>query len=855
MRSRFAYLGRYFAALPQWARLQLLRKRLAELEPCPSLPIEWFTLVPQLKEQAAVLCVKYAQQKAEQERLEKERSSLVLDEEIIASRRRLMDLQNAEKRYHASVELESRLIEFEQLAKQLAVLARKYGFSEDTKWSLVLPTVQEREAILQRCLEWDENSRRVRVAKEQLRLSAEKVWSKLQVGERFAPSIVSQASEAQRTLEPWDSRSLEALCRSKLEDLRTLDPPPEDVVESLKESLREAQNAQELSVQKLLEASKKCDLLSGRLEKMRRESQGVDLRFREAIAERDQLWLRHRQALEASCSDGVPNKALAKCLDLHSSANVFEVAMGRADEYRGALQELARLEHLQEELSLAECARERAKAELCSCRDRSAQEEELRRKLLEEVGLSPNASVGQLEGWMKAREASLEAGAEFAERYRDVVEAQKALQAWETAWEKLLRETRLGCLQIQKAQSGESATSCSSLRTILQGLGEIGSLVEKSNDLSDSIERMKGEREHFIVLVRTLAQDLGVCFDAERSSDVAAEMLRRLHEADKRQGLCERIGRDLERVVKEIDSLELQIKDIERKKEEMLEYLQGPEGSGSFDLILQKIETVREKSSVEVEIAGIEQELILQLHLSSAGEIERAMKLEEEREALVRESETLRTEIEAQEQELRQRYHDYQSAEGTLFAVGDDAAAAKMEEQRCTLLLEIEARADDYLRKTLGVRAFDRALDLYRSKHRSSMLRAAGGAFCEMTEGKFRSLEAFSRDGVEVLSGVRKDGSLLEASGDSMSTGTRFQLYLALRVAGYYEFIKHREALPFVADDIMETFDDGRTAKTLTVLQELAQHAQVIYLTHHSHLCEIAREVCGDSVKLHYLPG
>ncbi|ARM90654.1 hypothetical protein RHEC894_PA00081 (plasmid) [Rhizobium sp. CIAT894] len=41
-----------------------------------------------------------------------------------------------------------------------------------------------------------------------------------------------------------------------------------------------------------------------------------------------------------------------------------------------------------------------------------------------------------------------------------------------------------------------------------------------------------------------------------------------------------------------------------------------------------------------------------------------------------------------------------------------------------------------------------------------------------------------------------------------MSTGMQFQLYLALRLAGYEEFAALRPPVPFVADDIMESFDN-----------------------------------------------
>ena len=88
----------------------------------------------------------------------------------------------------------------------------------------------------------------------------------------------------------------------------------------------------------------------------------------------------------------------------------------------------------------------------------------------------------------------------------------------------------------------------------------------------------------------------------------------------------------------------------------------------------------------------------------------------------------------------------------------------------------------------------------------------------------------------------------------AMSKGTRFQLYLALRMAGFFEFVEQHEPLPFIDDDIMETFDDDRSAETFKLLNGLAEKGQVIYLTHHMHLCDLARQVCGGRVRIHPLP-
>ena len=87
-----------------------------------------------------------------------------------------------------------------------------------------------------------------------------------------------------------------------------------------------------------------------------------------------------------------------------------------------------------------------------------------------------------------------------------------------------------------------------------------------------------------------------------------------------------------------------------------------------------------------------------------------------------------------------------------------------------------------------------------------------------------------------------------------MSKGTRYQLYLALRIAGYHEFAERHETLPFVADDIMETFDDDRSAEAFQLLSGIAEKGQVIYLTHHAHMRDIALKVCGDKAQVHELP-
>ena len=146
----------------------------------------------------------------------------------------------------------------------------------------------------------------------------------------------------------------------------------------------------------------------------------------------------------------------------------------------------------------------------------------------------------------------------------------------------------------------------------------------------------------------------------------------------------------------------------------------------------------------------------------------------------------------------------------------------------------------------------ERALEIYRDRHRSSMMTRAGDAFRTITRGRFSDLTTTPGKDGDVLVGIQSAGGSLIAT--EMSKGTRFQLYMALRIAGYHEFAGHHETLPFVADDIMETFDDDRSAEAFQLLSGMSEKGQVIYLTHHAHMRDIARKVCGKGIQVHELP-
>jgi uncharacterized protein YhaN len=88
---------------------------------------------------------------------------------------------------------------------------------------------------------------------------------------------------------------------------------------------------------------------------------------------------------------------------------------------------------------------------------------------------------------------------------------------------------------------------------------------------------------------------------------------------------------------------------------------------------------------------------------------------------------------------------------------------------------------------------------------------------------------------------------------DTLSEGTRDQLYLALRMVALEDFTADRPPLPFIADDILQTFDDARALAALQALVDLSQHVQVIVLTHHQHIAGLASTLPGNAIRIRSL--
>lgn len=443
-----------------------------------------------------------------------------------------------------------------------------------------------------------------------------------------------------------------------------------------------------------------------------------------------------------------------------------------------------------------------------------------------------------------ARKARENSELELRRRERAADDAKRAVASWQEKWSAELGRCWLGAAGVERSPA--------EVRKILQILSELPGLIEKRDDLGRRIRAMSDDRARFLATVRTLAAKADLKFEEEKALDVASELDRRLGEALQQTKLRDSKQADRDRAQSQLREAKQAMARIRARVAEMGARYEVDTPSD----LLHKLEQAKTKDSLVQQIAAREQELVEGLKVPSLAAAETALADaagdEADTKALHAEHIELKDRLEHEEQRVHERYHENEKARDALDTVGGDTEAARIEEERRTVLLQILEQAERYLRLKIGVAAAEQALVIYRDRHRSSMMNRAGEAFQTMTRGRFSTLTTTPGKDTDVLVGVRSDGGSQIAS--VMSKSTRFQLYLALRIAGYHEFAEHHEALPFIADDIMESFDDDRSAEAFQLLSGIAEKGQVIYLTHHPHMRDIARKVCGERVRVHELP-
>jgi uncharacterized protein YhaN len=203
-------------------------------------------------------------------------------------------------------------------------------------------------------------------------------------------------------------------------------------------------------------------------------------------------------------------------------------------------------------------------------------------------------------------------------------------------------------------------------------------------------------------------------------------------------------------------------------------------------------------------------------------------------------------ELTARREELRGRRDDAREelarARDELARMERSEEAAQAAQAAAGQLATVRALAERYARARLAQRVLRDAIERYRREHEGPMLARANELFPALTCSHFERLvtELDERD-EWVLVAIAADGARRRI--EELSDGTREQLFLALRLAAIERYVEMAGPIPVVFDDVLLESDDARAEQVLTVLGDLAHQTQVVVLTHHRHLVDIAQTV------------
>ena len=444
-------------------------------------------------------------------------------------------------------------------------------------------------------------------------------------------------------------------------------------------------------------------------------------------------------------------------------------------------------------------------------------------------GSARQASAATAEKTLRDRERDLQA------RERDFKQAQASAQQWQTAWAAALEKTWF------------TADGAGAVRETLDALADLPAALNQRDELLRRIDTMQRDQENFAESLDALMDEIGEPLDPSRLVETARHLAERREAADRARRLLEQKTRERDRLAAILRSISNDLESLSARTGEMTSFF----AVELLDEVAPALEQAAERARLQQRVQALETRIVEEMRsLDLATALEKLAGIDlapTERDA----AETA-TRLNDLEERRLQLFAERSRAADRLQAIGGDDAVARIEARRRTVLLEIEDKAMTYLRLRTGALVAEKALRVYREKHRSSMMNRASEAFALITRGDYTGLTARPEKDRETLVGLPRQGGSKLAS--DMSKGTQFQLYLALRLAGYQEFALARPSVPFIADDIMETFDEPRSEEVFRLLGEMSKIGQVIYLTHHRHLCDMAKAVV-PGVQVHSISG
>ena len=211
-----------------------------------------------------------------------------------------------------------------------------------------------------------------------------------------------------------------------------------------------------------------------------------------------------------------------------------------------------------------------------------------------------------------------------------------------------------------------------------------------------------------------------------------------------------------------------------------------------------------------------------------------------ERAVLEGEQRDLAEQLRQQEQLKREADEAVGAARKELAQLDGSGVVASLNEDLARKRSLLAAEVDRYMPLVYARHLLNAAVSRFEKENQPEMIATVSRLLAQMTGGKYVEFDR-SGGGKQHVLIRRADG--VERTPDQLSTGTREQLYLAIRLAYVLHYCEKNQPLPIIIDDVLVNFDEARTRQTLATLADVSRSAQVLFFTCHPHMVRLAGEV------------
>lgn len=209
--------------------------------------------------------------------------------------------------------------------------------------------------------------------------------------------------------------------------------------------------------------------------------------------------------------------------------------------------------------------------------------------------------------------------------------------------------------------------------------------------------------------------------------------------------------------------------------------------------------------------------------------------------------ETIEAELSDLEADIQADYERLGRVEQELESLAADRRGVELRYERAQTEHEIDRVVQQLATVELAARSLEALRTGLEDEQQPALLQSAGTYLRQLTAGKYGRVWAPLGQQTLVVDDERRESYHV----DQLSSGTREQLFLAIRLALIDDFLRRGVELPIVLDDLFVNFDQQRTeAAVQTVIDYAADGRQLLLFTCHQHLVRLFEAAGVSTVRL-----